>query len=105
MKYYSRSLFCGSMNFVKSWILAPVDDSIFEMLLVDGQRGWPSLDQRLLRLNVVGSKPLHFASPEQDIPCSVAKRSIARQTSSWVMVLSPCYKIRQILPPDFYVYY
>lgn len=73
------------MNLVKSWILAPVDDKIFEILFVDGQRGWPSLDQRLLLLNVVGSKPLHFANPEQDIPCSVAKRSMARQTSSCVI--------------------
>ena len=66
-----------------------MDDNILDILLVDGQRGWPSLDQRLLLLNVVGSKPLHFASPEQDIPCSVAKRSIARQTSSCVIFLSP----------------
>ena len=82
----ARSLPCGSMNLVKSWILAPVDDKILEILFVDGQRGWPSLDQRLLLLNVVGSSPLHFAKPEQDIPCSVAKRSIACQTSSCVMI-------------------
>ncbi len=81
--YYSRPVSFGlSMNFVKSCILAPVDDNIFEILFVDGHRGCPSLDQRLLLLNVVGSKPLHFANPEQDIPCSVAKRSIARHTSS-----------------------
>ena len=76
------------MNLVKSWIFAPVDDKILEILLVDGHRGCPSLDQRLLLLNVVGSKPLHFASPEHDIPCSVAKRSMARHTSSCVIFLS-----------------
>ena len=78
------------MNLVKSWILAPVEDSIFEILFVDGHRGCPSLDQRLLLLKVVGSNPLHFASPEHDIPCSVAKRSIARQTSSWVIFSLLC---------------
>lgn len=76
------------INLVKSVILAPVDAKILEMLFVDGQRGWPSLDQRLERLNVVGSSPLHFANPEQDMPCSVAKRSIARHTSSCVIILS-----------------
>lgn len=74
-----------STNFVKSWIDAPVEDKILEMLLVDGQRGWPSLVQRLLRLNVVGSKPLHRARPLHDMPCAVAKFSMARQISSCVM--------------------
>ena len=53
--------------------------------MVEGHRGCPSLDQRLLLLKVVGSKPLHLASPEQDIPCSDANLSIARQTSSCVI--------------------
>ena len=74
-----------SIYLVKSWILAPVDDKILEILFVDGHLGCPSLDQRLLLLKVVGSSPLHFAKPEQDIPCSVAKCSIARQTSSCVI--------------------
>jgi hypothetical protein len=51
---------------VKSCKLAPVLSSIFAILFVDGQRGWPYLDQRLLLLNVVASNPLRFASPEQD---------------------------------------
>ena len=81
---------CGTLSessiyFVKSWIVEPVDANIFEILFVDGQRGWPSLDQRLLLLKVVGSRPLHFANPEQDIPWSFAKRSMARQTSSCVI--------------------
>ena len=80
-----------SINLVKSWILAPVDDNILDMLFVDGHRGCPSLDQRLLLLNVVGSKPLHFAKPEQDIPCSVANRSMARHTSSCVIFSLPWY--------------
>ena len=87
-KIYSRPWFCGSINLVKSCMLAPVEDNIFEILFVDGHLGCPSFDQRLLLLNVVGSNPLHFANPEQDIPCSVAKRSIARHTSSWVIFLS-----------------
>ena len=87
--FYSRPLSgVWSMNLVKSWILAPVDDKILEILFVDGQRGWPSLDQRLLLLKVVGSRPLHFARPEQDIPCSVANFSMARQTSSCVIFFS-----------------
>jgi hypothetical protein len=86
------------MNLVKSWILAPVDDKILEILFVDGQRGCPSFDQRLLLLNVVGSSPLHFASPEQDIPCSTAKRSIACHTSSCVIFFS------YVILLDFYYY-
>ena len=83
------SFVCAWINFVKSLIDAPVADSIFDILLVDGQRGCPSLDQRLLLLKVVGSKPLHFAKPEHVLPCSLAKRSMAFQTSSCVMVNSP----------------
>ncbi len=56
-----------SIYLVKSCIFDPVDDKILDMLFVEGQRGCPSLDQRLLLLKVVGSKPLHFARPEQDI--------------------------------------
>ena len=52
--------------FVKSYKLAPVLSNIFAILLVEGQRGCPYLDQRLLLLNVVASNPLRFASPEQD---------------------------------------
>lgn len=55
------------INFVKSSNEDPVEANIFEILLVDGHRGCPSLDQRLLLLKVVGSKPLHFARPEHDI--------------------------------------
>lgn len=67
---------------------APVEDKILDILLVDGQRGWPSLVQRLLLLNVVGSNPLHRANPEHDIPCSVANFSMARHISSCV-IFSP----------------
>ena len=74
------------MNFVKSSSDAPVEANILEILFVDGHRGCPSLDQRLLLLKVVGSKPLLFAKPEQDILCSVANFSIARHTSSWVII-------------------
>lgn len=81
-KSYSCSGGGTSIYFAKSWIDAPVEAKILEMLFVDGQRGWPSRDHRLLRLNVVGSRPLHFAKPEHDIPCSVANRSMARHTSS-----------------------
>lgn len=85
-----------SINLVKSCIFAPVDDKIFEILLVDGHLGCPSLDQRLLLLNVVGSKPLHLARPEQDMPCSVAKRSMARHTSSCVIFFSLCFELESI---------
>ena len=79
----------GAKYLIKSFNDAPVASRIFAMLLVDGHRGWPYLDQRLLLLNVVGSSPLHFAKPEHDIPCSVAKRSMARQTSSCVIFSLP----------------
>lgn len=79
------SLCCDGINLVKSSKDAPVEDNILEILFVDGHLGCPSFDQRLLLLNVVGSRPLHFAKPEQDILCSVANFSIACQISSCVM--------------------
>lgn len=78
----------GLINFAKSPIFAPVDDNILEMLSVLGHLGCPSLDHLLLRLKVVGSKPLFFASPEQDILCSVAKHSMAFHMSSCVIFFS-----------------
>jgi len=64
---YYKVLSREGINFVKSSSEAPVEAKILEILLVEGHLGCPSLDQRLLLLNVVGSKPLHFARPEQDI--------------------------------------
>ena len=81
------STFCDGMNLVKSSKDAPVEDKILEILFVDGHLGCPSFDQRLLLLNVVGSRPLHFAKPEHDILCSVANFSIALHTSSCVMTI------------------
>ena len=40
--------------------------NILAILFVEGQRGCPYFDQRLLLLNVVASNPLRLASPEQD---------------------------------------
>ena len=71
----------GAKYLIKSFNDAPVASRIFAMLLVDGHRGWPYLDQRLLLLNVVGSKPLRLANPEQDILCSRANVSMASHTS------------------------
>jgi hypothetical protein len=51
--------------------------NILAIVSVDGHRGWPKTDARLLLLKVVGSSPLRFAKPEQDIPCSHANNSIA----------------------------
>ena len=56
------------MYLKKSWGDEFVALNIFEIVSVDGQRGCPNTDARLLLLNVVGSKPLCFARPEQDIP-------------------------------------
>lgn len=53
-------------------MLQPVADSIFAMLPVDGQRGWPYFEKRLLLLNVVGSRPLYFARPEHVMLCACA---------------------------------
>ncbi len=39
-------------------------------------------DMRLLLLKVVGSRPERRASPEADMPCFSARRSMARQTSA-----------------------
>ena len=58
------------MYLKKSWGAACVAFSIFEIVSVDGHRGWPNTEARLLLLNVVGSNPLRLAKPEQDIPWS-----------------------------------
>ena len=68
-----------------------VADKIFAILLVEGQRGCSYLENRLLLLKVVGSKPLHFARPEQESPWSRAKSSIAFQICSCVMVTSSLF--------------
>ena len=60
-----------SLSFIylkKSWGAECVAFNIFDIVSVDGQRGCPNTDARLLLLKVVGSNPLRFAKPEQDIP-------------------------------------
>ncbi len=74
-----QSLSSFVISLKKSSGFAPTADIIFAILDVDGQRGCSYFEKRLLLLNVVGSKPLHFASPEQDILCSRANSSIACQ--------------------------
>lgn len=70
---------------VKLLTVSPVAAKILAMLPVDGQRGWPYFDQRLLLLKIVGSRPLRRANPEQDILCALAKQSIAYHTSLCVI--------------------
>ena len=50
---------------------------IFDIVLQDGQRGVPSGENCLLLLNVVASKPLRRAKPEQVSPWVRASDSIA----------------------------
>lgn len=76
-------------------MLQPVAHKIFAMLPVDGQRGWPYLEKRLLLLKVVGSSPLYFAKPEQVILCACANRSIVFHTSLCVIFFPFCF----IVPP------
>ena len=78
-------------NCRKSFNVQLVPCNILAMLLVDGQRGWPYCEKRLLLLNVVGSNPQCFARPEQLILCAVAKQSIAFQTSACVIFVLLCY--------------
>ncbi len=42
--FYYMFFVSQGINFVKSVIDAPVDDSIFDILFVDGQRGCPCLE-------------------------------------------------------------
>ena len=70
---------------MNSFISVPVASNILAMLLVDGQRGCPYFDQRLLLLNMVGSSPLSFAKPEQESLWAAAKQSIAFQISLCVI--------------------
>ena len=72
--------------FVKSDRFDPVLSNILAILFVDGQRGCPYFDQRLLLLKVVASNPLSFARPEHDTWWSFAKASIANQTSACVIL-------------------
>ena len=55
----------------------PVEFNIFAILFVEGHRGCPYFDQRLLLLKVVASNPENLANPEQDMLCRKAKLSIA----------------------------
>lgn len=67
----------GAKYLMNSFISVPVASKILAMLLVDGQRGCPYFDQRLLLLNIVGSSPLSFARPEHETLWAAAKQSIA----------------------------
>ena len=67
------------INLKKSCGDAPVAASILAILFVEGQRGCSYLENLLLLLNVVGSRPLRLASPEHDRPCSFANNSMACQ--------------------------
>ena len=67
------------INLKKSWGLEPVASIIFAILLVEGHLGCSYLENLLLLLKVVGSRPLSLANPEQDIPCSFANSSMACQ--------------------------
>ncbi len=86
--FYKKKRLCGFnyfsftslvINLKKSWGCEPVASIIFAILLVEGHLGCSYFENRLLLLNVVGSKPLSLANPEQDIPCSFANNSIACQ--------------------------
>ena len=77
------------MNFTNSLIVVPVAFNTLAMLYVDGQRGWPYLLNRLLLLNVVASRPANLANPEQDIFFEAANLTIARHSSSCVILIPP----------------
>jgi hypothetical protein len=59
----------------------PVTARIDIIELMVGHRMWPSGRRRFERLNDVGSRPARFASPEGDMPFSLATSSIADQTA------------------------
>lgn len=63
----------------KTSTLVLVADSIFEIVLHDGQRCVPSGKNCLLLLKVVASRPLNFARPEQERLLSLASFSMAFQ--------------------------
>src|ERR1700761_6611233 len=77
---------CGwsPINWTKWSIELAVAESALATDSVDGQRSWPSAVTRLDLLNVVGSSPDFFASPETDNPARSASRSSAVQTWAWV---------------------
>ena len=82
--------FSGMHSLAKSTIDVFVAAVILAIVLHDGQRGVPSGENCLLLLNVVESRPLSFARPEQVKPCISASFLIAFHNNWWVMVFSPC---------------
>ena len=72
------------------------------MLSVLGQRNLPSRVIRLLLLKVVGSNPAHFASPEGDRPCAVARRSMDRQISECLSMGRVSYKAFRFASGKYY---
>lgn len=60
--------FPGMHSLAKSTMVVLVALVILAIVLHDGQRGVPSGENCLLLLNVVESRPLSFASPEQVKP-------------------------------------
>src|SRR3954451_4436108 len=64
---------------------APVADSTFATLSVEGQRALPSAPMRFEGLKAVASSAALRARPEAESPFSAASASSARQISSCVM--------------------
>src|SRR5579875_3518073 len=65
----------------------PLADSTLARLSVEGQRSFPLAEPRLLLLKVVGSRPASLARPDGDMPCRVARASMARQIWEWVNMI------------------
>ena len=64
---------------------------ILDTLSVLGQRDLPCLVVRLLLLNVVGSSPARFASPEAERPLRSARRSMPRQIALCVSMIGAAF--------------
>ena len=84
----SGSVVSGIHNLAKSITDVLVADIILAIVPQDGQRGVPSDENCLLLLNVVESRPLSFARPEQVKPFNWASLEMAFHSNWWVMFLS-----------------
>jgi hypothetical protein len=68
--------------------VSPVAARTLAIVSVLGQWGFPAGLVRLLLLKAVGSSPAWRASPETDIPCLAANKSMARHRSECVRLLA-----------------
>ena len=93
----SGSVVSGIHNLAKSITDVLVADIILAIVPQDGQRGVPSDENFLLLLNVVASRPLFLANPEQLNPLCLAIFSIACHSISCSILFFSLFFLRMLV--------